>query len=115
MTLNTVKPRSAIRRLSPSMVCATDLLLGLVMTPSEECVLSSIRLPFEVRRSCARLREQSLSDSRSKRRTRPRRTLHPPSGGAAAPRLFDRITVADAPKRDQGVRPTRRKLLNRHD
>jgi hypothetical protein len=30
----------------------------LVMTPSEDCVLSSIRLPFEVRRSCARLREQ---------------------------------------------------------
>jgi hypothetical protein len=28
-------------------------------------------------------------------------------GGAAPPRLFDRITVADAPKRDQGVRPTR--------
>src|SRR5579871_121833 len=46
MTLNTVKPRSAIRRLSPSMVCATDLLLGLVMTPSEDCVLSGIRLPF---------------------------------------------------------------------
>ena len=46
---------------------------------------------------------------------RQRRTLHPPSGGAAAPRLFDRITVADAPKRDQGVRPTRRKLVNRHD
>ena len=54
---NTVKPRSAIRRLSPSMVCGTDLLLGLVMTPSEDCVLSSIRLPFGVRRSCARLRE----------------------------------------------------------
>src|SRR6476469_4899514 len=46
MTLNTVKPRSAIRRLSPSMVSGTDLLLGLVMTPSEDCVLSGIRLPF---------------------------------------------------------------------
>ena len=46
---------------------------------------------------------------------RARRTLYPPSGGAAAPRLFDRITVADAPRRDQGVRPTRRKLVNRHD
>jgi len=33
----------------------------------------------------------------------PRQTLHPPSGGNAAPRLFDRITVADAPKRDQGL------------
>jgi hypothetical protein len=41
MTLNTVKPRSAIRRLSPSMVCATDLPPGLVMTPSEDCVLAS--------------------------------------------------------------------------
>src|SRR4249920_1424062 len=64
MTLNTVKPRSAITRLSPSMVCATDLLLGLVMTPSEACVLSSIRLPFEVRRRCARLREQAVSPHR---------------------------------------------------
>ena len=35
---------------------ATDLLLGLVMTPSEDCELSSIRLPFEVRRSCNRVR-----------------------------------------------------------
>jgi hypothetical protein len=61
MTLNTVKPRSAIRRLSPSMVCATDLLLGLVMTPSDDCVLSGIRLPFEVRRRCARLREQVVA------------------------------------------------------
>src|SRR5215470_12877345 len=51
MTLNTVKPRSAITRLSSSMVCATDWLLGLVMTPPEDCVLSTIRLPFEVRRS----------------------------------------------------------------
>ena len=59
--LNTVKPRSAIRRLRPSMVCATDLLLGLVMTPSEDCVLSRIRLSFEVRRSCARLREQVVA------------------------------------------------------
>jgi hypothetical protein len=50
-----------------------------------------------------------------KMRTRSRRKLHPPSGGAAAPRLFDRITVAKAPKTDQGVRPTRRKLVNRHD
>ena len=58
---------------------------------------------------------RSLSDSRSKMRARPRRTLHPPSGGAAAPRLFDRITVAGAPKRDQGVRPTRRKPVNCHD
>src|SRR5215469_1457582 len=48
MTLNTMKPRSAIRCLSPSMVCATDLLLGLVMTPSEDRVLSGIRLPSEV-------------------------------------------------------------------
>jgi pimeloyl-ACP methyl ester carboxylesterase len=56
-----VKPRSAIRRLSPSMVCATDLLPGLVITPSEDCVLSGIRLPFEVRRSCARLREQVVA------------------------------------------------------
>src|SRR5215470_16738534 len=104
MTLNTVKPRSAIRRLSPSMVCATDLLLGLVMTPSEDCVLSGMRLPFEVRRSCDGCESRSLSDSRSKMRARPRRTLHRPSGGAAAPHLFDRITVADAPKRDLGVR-----------
>src|SRR6516165_10375031 len=51
MTLNTVKPRSAITLLSPSMVCATDLLLGLVITPSEDCVLSSIGLPFEGRGS----------------------------------------------------------------
>ena len=58
---------------------------------------------------------RSLSDSRSKMRARPRRTLHPPSGGAAAPRLFDRITVAGAPKPDQGVRPTRRKPVNCHD
>jgi hypothetical protein len=36
------------------MVCGTDLLLGLVMTPSDDCVLSGIRLPFEVRRRCAR-------------------------------------------------------------
>jgi hypothetical protein len=28
------------------MVCGTDWLLGLVMTPSEDCVLSGIRLPF---------------------------------------------------------------------
>jgi len=61
--LNTVKPRSAITRFSPSMVCGTDLLLGLVMTPSEDCVLSGIRLPFEVRRSCARLREIVVSGS----------------------------------------------------
>src|SRR5215470_645052 len=53
MTLNTVKPRSAISHLSPSMVSATDLLLGLVMTPSEDCVLSGIRLPFEMTRGCA--------------------------------------------------------------
>jgi hypothetical protein len=46
MTLNTVKPRSAITRLSPSMVCATDVPLGLVMTPSEDSVLSGIRVPF---------------------------------------------------------------------
>jgi hypothetical protein len=45
-------------------------------------------------------------------RARARRTLHRPWGGAAALRFFDRITVADAPKRDQGVRPTRRKLVN---
>src|SRR5262245_32328343 len=68
MTLNTVKPRSAIMRLSPSMVCATDLLLGLVTTPSEDCVLPSIRLPFEVRRSCARPREQVVARSSLKMR-----------------------------------------------
>jgi hypothetical protein len=45
----------------PSMVCATDLLLGLVMTPSDDCVLSGIRLPFDMRRSCARLREQVVA------------------------------------------------------
>src|SRR5262245_26893723 len=61
MTLNTVKPRSAITRLSPSMVCATDWLLGLVMTPSEACVLSGIRLPFQIRRRCARPREQAAA------------------------------------------------------
>jgi hypothetical protein len=33
----------------------------LVMTPSEDCVLSGIRLPFEVRLSCARLREQAVA------------------------------------------------------
>jgi len=38
--------RSAITRRRPSMACATDVLLGLVMTPSEDRVLSSIRLPF---------------------------------------------------------------------
>src|SRR5215831_8514389 len=97
MTLNTVKPRSAIRRLSPSMVCATDLLLGLVMTPSEDCVLSSIRFPFEVGRSCAQRRELPLSDSRSKVRARPRRTLHPPLGGARPP------PAAAAPIRDTGL------------
>src|SRR5215470_722941 len=53
MTLKTVKPRSAISRVSPSIICVTDLLLVLVMTPSEDCVLSSIRLPFEVRRIAA--------------------------------------------------------------
>src|SRR6185312_13141790 len=113
MTLNTVKPRSAIRRLSPSMVCATDLLPGLVMTPSEDCVLSGIRLPSEVRRTCARPREQVVACFSVK-------NAWPASGERftrlrAAPRLFDRITVADAPRRDQGVRPTRRKLVNRHD
>ena len=66
MTLNTVKPRSAITRFSPSMVCATDVLLGLVTTPSEDSMLSGIRLPFEGRRSCARLQEQVVSDSRRK-------------------------------------------------
>jgi hypothetical protein len=45
----------------------------------------------------------------------PRQTLHPPSGGNAAPRLFDRITVADAPKRDQGLSTDVTKLANRHD
>jgi hypothetical protein len=48
------------------MVCATDVLLGWVMTPSEDGVLSGIRLPFEGRRSCARLQEQIVSDSRKK-------------------------------------------------
>jgi len=43
------------------MVWATDLLLGLVMTPSDDCVLSTIRLPFEVTRSCARLRAQVVA------------------------------------------------------
>jgi len=46
-------------RRSPSMVCATDMLLGLVMTPSDDCALSVIRLPSEVRRSRARPREQA--------------------------------------------------------
>jgi hypothetical protein len=32
-----------------------------VMTPSDDCVLSSIRLPSEVSRSCARLREQAVA------------------------------------------------------
>src|SRR6476660_2464700 len=82
MTLNTVKPRSAIRRLSPSMVCGTDLLLGLVMTPSEDCVLSSIRPPSGSEAQvcpaaragrCLILVHQSVA--------RQRRTLHPPSGG----------------------------------
>src|SRR6266516_2368439 len=112
MTLNTVRPRSAIRRLSPSMVCATDLLLGLVMTPSEDCVLSSIRLPFgSEAQLCPAARAGRCLILIQKCVARQRRTLHPPSGGAAAPRLFDRIMVADAPKRDQGVRPTRRKPL----
>src|SRR5215510_11757221 len=51
MTLNSVKPRSSIRRLSSSMICVTDWLLRLVMILSEDCVLSGIRLPFEVRRA----------------------------------------------------------------
>src|SRR5215472_16244194 len=90
MTLNTVKPRSAITRLSPSMVCATDLLLGLVMTPSEDGVLSGIRLPFEVRRSCAGCKSRSLSDSRSNLRLARGRLASPPPraitpGGPAAP------------------------------
>src|SRR5271165_4756169 len=104
MTLNTVKPRSSITRLSPSMVCGTDLLLGLVMTPSDDCVLSSIRLPFESQAQlCPAARAGRCLILVQKCVARQRRTLHPPSGGAAAPRLFDRITVADAPKRDQGV------------
>ena len=57
MTLNTVKPRSSIRRLSPSMVCGTDLLLGLVMTPFDDCVLLASGF-LSKGRSCARLREQ---------------------------------------------------------
>src|SRR6185437_13621770 len=97
MTLNTVKPRSAIRRLSPSMVCATDLLPGLVMTPSEDCVLSAIRLPFRSEaRLCPAARAGGCLILVQKCVARPRRTLHPPSGGAAALRLFDRIMVADA-------------------
>src|SRR5208282_6442927 len=115
MTLNTVKPRSAIRRLSPSMVCATDLLLGLVMTPSEDCVLSSIRASFRSKAQLCPAARAGRCLILVQECVLARRTLHPPSGGAAAPRLFDRITVADAPKRDQGVRPTRRKLVNRHD
>jgi hypothetical protein len=108
--------RSAIRCLRASMVCGTDLLLGLVMTPSEDCVLSGIRLPFEVKaRLCPAARAGRCLILVQKCVARQRRTRHLPSGGAAAPRLFDRITVAGAPGRDQGVRPTRRKLVNRHD
>src|SRR6266487_903548 len=85
MTLNTVKPRSAIRRLSPSMVCGTDLLLGLVMTPSEDCVLSSIRLPFgSEAQLCPAARAGRCLILIQKCVARQRRTLHPPSGGAAA-------------------------------
>src|SRR3974390_3738438 len=46
MTLNSVKPRSAITRVSRSTVCATDLLLCLVMIPAKDCGLSSIRTPI---------------------------------------------------------------------
>src|SRR5215831_16583447 len=46
MTLNTVKPRSVIRRLSRSTVSTTDLLLCLVMIPAEDFGLSSIRAPM---------------------------------------------------------------------
>src|SRR5271165_1501316 len=103
MTLNTVKPRSAIRRLSPSMVCATDLLLGLVMTPSEDCVLSSIRASFRSKAQLCPAARAGRCLILVQECVLARRTLHPPSGGAAAPRLFDRITVADAPE------PARRK------
>src|SRR5271165_534339 len=109
MTLNTVKPRSSITRLSPSMVCGTDLLLGLVMTPSDDCVLSSIRLPFESEAQlCPAARAGRCLILGQKCVARQRRTLHPPSGGAAAPRLFDRITVADAVCAENLVRPGER-------
>jgi hypothetical protein len=58
---------------------------------------------------------RSLSDARSKVRGSPAANASSTLGRAAAPRLFDRVTVADGPKRDQRVRPTRRKLVNRHD
>jgi hypothetical protein len=46
MTLNNVKPRSAMKRFSRSTVSATDLLLNLVMT--EDCAPSNIRIPSGV-------------------------------------------------------------------
>jgi hypothetical protein len=45
-TLKSVKPRSAITRVSRSTVCATDLLLCLVMIQAKDCELSSIRTPI---------------------------------------------------------------------
>src|SRR5215469_5673022 len=45
MTLNNVKPRTAMMRFSRSTVSTTALLLGLVMT--EDCALSNIRIPLE--------------------------------------------------------------------
>src|SRR6185437_3770223 len=46
MTLNSMKPRSSIRRVSPSTVSATDWLLGLVMIPAEDCGLSTVSAPM---------------------------------------------------------------------
>src|SRR6516162_6367520 len=107
MTLNTVKPRSAITRLSPSMICATDLLLGLVITPSEDCVLSTIRRPFEVLRRCDRLREQVFLTPFKMRAARGER-FHPPSGGASAQSL----TIASRwPTRSSGTKEYDRQKL----
>jgi hypothetical protein len=51
---------ASIRDQTPQSVdgLCDGLAAGFSDDPSEDCVLSSIRLPFELRRSCARLREQ---------------------------------------------------------
>jgi hypothetical protein len=108
MTLNTVKPRSAIRRLSPSMVWATDVLLGFGDDPVRR--LRAVWHQASFRRE-AQLRPAARAGRclilvQKCALARGERFIH--LRAAPRPHVFDRITVADAPNRDQGVRPTRR-------
>ena len=113
MTLNTVKPRSAIRRLSPSMVCGTDLLLGFSDNP--------VRRLRAVWHQASFRREARLCPAARAGRclilvhecvARQRRTLHPPSGGPASVRSHHGGRRA---RTGPGSPADATKLVNRHD